>query len=71
MSVRTDHGECGWLRIYGDTFTGPVGNYSASAFVDGAKHFKVFGAFRITDFGWKIVIKNDGITARGACYPNC
>jgi len=71
MSVVTDQGECGWLNIYNDSFTGPVGNYSASAFVNGPKNFKVFGAFRITEFSWKIVVRNDVITALGGCYPHC
>ena len=71
MSVVTDQGECGWLNIYSDSFTGPVGNYSASAFVNGPKDFKVFGAFRITEFSWKIVVRNDTITALGGCYPHC
>jgi len=71
MSVTTELGECGWLNIYSDSFTGPVGNYSAGAFVDGTKDFKVFGAFRITEGGWKIVVRNDVITALGSCYPTC
>jgi hypothetical protein len=72
MSVVTELGECGWLNIYSDSFTGPVGTYSAGAFVDGPKDFKVFGAFRINSSGgWKIVVRNDVITAQGSCYPRC
>ena len=71
MSVLTTLGECGWLNIYSDSFTGPIGNYSAGAFIDGEKDFKSFGAFRITEGGWDIIVRNDTITAQGACYPNC
>ncbi len=71
MSVLTKMGECGWLNIYSTSFSGPVGTYSAGAFVDGQKDFKVFGAFGITEGGWKIIVRNDGIIAQGGCYPNC
>lgn len=66
--VMTDLGECGYLY---DLSSGPVGQYTAGAFIDGAKDFKVFGGFRITEGSWKIVIKNDSIVALGGCYPNC
>lgn len=66
--VMTDLGECGFLT---DLSTGPVGQYTAAAFVDGAKSFKVFGGFRITEASWDIVIRNDTIVALGGCYPNC
>lgn len=66
--VRTDHGECGFLY---DLSTGPVGQYSAVAYVDSTKDFKVFGGFRITEAAWDIVIRNDKIIALGSCYPNC
>lgn len=66
--VMTDLGECGFLY---DLSTGPIGQYSASAFVDGAKDFKVFGGFRISPGSWKIVINNDSIVAQSGCYPNC
>jgi hypothetical protein len=71
MSVSTSHGECGWLPIYSDSFSGPAGMYGASAFVDGPKNFKVFGAFQIQAGSWKIVVRNDKIVALGGCYPNC
>lgn len=71
MSVATKYGECGWLHIYSDSFSGPVGSYSAGAFVDGQKNFKVFGTFQITEGAWKIIVRNDGIVAKGSCYPNC
>lgn len=66
--VMSDRGECGFLA---DLSSGPVGQYSAAAFVDGTKDFKVFGGFRITEGTWKIVIRNDTILAMGSCYPNC
>ena len=66
--VMTDLGECGFLH---DLSIGPIGQYSAAAFVDGEKDFKVFGGFRISPGSWKIVIRNDSIVALGGCYPNC
>lgn len=66
--VMTPMGECGFLS---DISYGPVGQYSAAAYVDGKKDFKVFGGFRITEGSWKIVIRNDSIIALGSCYPNC
>jgi hypothetical protein len=66
--VSTDLGECGFLY---DHSTGPVGQYSAAAYIDGAKDFKVFGGFRITEGSWKLVIRNSTIVALGGCYPNC
>ena len=68
LYVVTDLGECGYLA---DLSTGPVGQYSAGAFVDGKQSFKVFGGFRITEGSWKIVVRNDSIIAAGGCYPNC
>lgn len=66
--VKTDLGECGFLY---DLSTGPIGQYSAAAYIDGTKDFKVFGGFRISPGSWKIVIRNDSIVALGGCYPNC
>jgi len=71
MYVVTDLGQCGYLIITGDGFSGPVGNYSAGAFITGKQNFKAFGSFRITQGNWAIVVKNDSIEARGGCYPNC
>ncbi len=68
LYVVTDLGECGYLA---DISRGPVGQYSAGAFVEGKQDFKVFGGFRITEGSWKIVVKNDSITALGGCYPHC
>ena len=69
--VVTEMGQCGNLVISGDSFTGPAGQYSAAAFIDGKQHFKAFGSFRITGGNWKIVVTNNSITAAGSCYPNC
>lgn len=66
--VMTELGECGFLA---DLSAGPVGQYSASAYVDGQKNFKVFGGFRITQGSWKIVVRNESIVAQGGCFPNC
>lgn len=71
LYVVTDLGECGYLYVYGDSLSGPVGQYSAGAFVTGKQNFRVFGGFRITQGGWKIVVRNDKIVALGSCYPNC
>lgn len=68
MWVMTDLGECGFLT---DVSTGPAGQYTAVALIDGAKSFRVSGSFRITAARWDIVIRNDTITALGSCYPNC
>lgn len=71
MYVTTDLGQCGYLVITGSSFSGPVGNYSAGAFITGKQNLKAFGSFRITEGNWAIVVKNDSIDARGGCYPNC
>jgi hypothetical protein len=71
MYVITALGQCGYLIITGDSFSGPIGQYSAGAFITGKQNFKAFGGFNITEGSWKIVVKNDSITALGGCYPNC
>lgn len=68
LFVKTDLGECGFLPT---TSSGPVGQYSAAAYVNGPNSFKVFGGFRINAGNWKIIIRNDMIVAKGSCYPNC
>jgi hypothetical protein len=70
MYVVTTLGQCGYL-ITGDSFSGPIGQYSAGAFITGKQNFKAFGGFNITEGNWKIVVKNDSISALGGCYPNC
>jgi hypothetical protein len=71
MYVVTEMNQCGYLIITGDSFSGPVGNYSAAAFITGKQNFKAFGSFRITEGNWSVVVKNDSIEARSGCYPNC
>ncbi|HXQ36735.1 MAG TPA: hypothetical protein VN843_22170, partial [Anaerolineales bacterium] len=71
LYVVTELGQCGYLYVTGDSITGPVGQYSAGAFVNGKKNFKVFGGFRITQGSWKIVVRNESIVALGGCYPTC
>ncbi len=71
MYVVTEMNQCGYLIITGNSFSGPIGQYSAGAFITGKKNMKAFGSFRITEGSWKIVVKNDGISAAGSCYPNC
>lgn len=68
LYVVADRGECGYLV---DLSQGPVGQYSAGAFVDGDRDFKVFGGFRITEGSWKITVRNNAILALGSCYPGC
>jgi hypothetical protein len=71
MYVTTNFGECGFVPVYGSSFNGPEGFYSAGAYVTGKKDFKVFGAFAIKGGSWSIVVRNDVIVAKGGCYPNC
>jgi hypothetical protein len=71
MYVVTEMNQCGYLNISGDSFTGPVGQYSAAAFITGKQNFKAFGSFRITEGSWSIVVRNDSILAKGGCAPNC
>jgi hypothetical protein len=71
MYVVTTMGQCGYLVITSDSFSGPIGQYSASAFITGKQNFKAFGGFNITEGSWKIIVKNDSISAKGGCYPNC
>ena len=71
LYVVTELGQCGYLYVTGDSVTGPVGQYSAGAFVEGPKNLKVFGGFRITQGSWDIVVRNDNIVALGGCYPSC
>ncbi len=71
VSVFTNKGECGWLKVFDNTFTGPVGMYSVTAFVEGKKNFTVSGNFQIQEGAWKVVIRNNTVIALGGCYPNC
>jgi hypothetical protein len=71
MYVVTEMNQCGYLIITGDSFSGPVGQYSAGAFITGRQNMKAFGSFRITEGSWSIVVRNDSILAKGGCAPNC
>jgi hypothetical protein len=71
MYVVTEMNQCGYLVISGDSFSGPVGQYSAGAFITGKQNMKAFGSFRITEGSWSIVVRNDSILAKGGCSPNC
>jgi hypothetical protein len=71
MYVETEFNQCGYLIITGDSFSGPVGQYSAGAFITGKQNLKAFGGFRITEGNWKVVVRNDSILAQGGCSPNC
>ena len=66
--VMTDLKECGFLV---GSSSGPVGQYSALAYINGDKDFKVSGGFRLNEGSWEIIIRNDTIVAKGGCYPNC
>jgi hypothetical protein len=71
MYVVTEFNQCGYLIITGDSFSGPIGQYSAGAFITGQQNLKAFGSFRITRGNWSIVVRNDSIIAKGGCAPNC
>jgi hypothetical protein len=71
MYVETELNQCGYLIITGDSFSGPVGQYSAGAFITGRQNLKAFGSFRITEGNWSIIVRNDSILAKGGCAPNC
>lgn len=74
LYVVTELGECGYLSQRfesGGGLSGPVGSYSAGAFVDGKKSFKVFGSFQVGVGNSTIIVRNDRILLQGGCYPNC
>jgi len=70
----TDLGECGYIGAQFDnvvTLTVPTGSFSAGAFVDGKKDFKVFGGGRITSGNWSLWVENESILLKAGCAPNC
>ena len=70
----TETGQCGYIggRVENTaTWTVPLGVFSAGAFVDGKKDFKVFGGGRITSGSWSLWIENEGILLKAGCSPNC
>jgi hypothetical protein len=71
MYVESDLNQCGYLIINGNSFSGPVGQYSAGAFITGKQNFKAFGSFRATEGNWSVIVRNDSILAKGGCSPNC
>lgn len=68
-------GECGYISAQFDnstTLTVPVGVFSAGAFVDGPKDFKIFGGGEITRPGkYSLWFENESIILRAGCAPNC
>lgn len=71
----TELGQCGYIGRQFDnvvTLSVPVGTFSAGAFVDGKKDFKVFGGGVIQNSGnWSLWVENDRIILRAGCAPNC
>jgi hypothetical protein len=63
LHVVSPRGDCGYLT---DLSRGPTGAYSAGAFVNGQKNFKVFGSFPIEEGNWKIIVTNDKIYVMGS-----
>ena len=71
----TSFGDCGYLSARFDgttTMTVPIGTFSAGAFVDGKKDFKVFGGGEITrPANYSLWIENETIILKAGCAPNC
>jgi hypothetical protein len=68
-------GECGYISAQFDnsaTLTVPVGVFSAGAFVDGPKDFKIFGAGEVKGTGnYSLWFENESIILKAGCAPNC
>src|SRR3990172_1281756 len=68
-------GECGYIGVQFDnsaTITVPVGVFSAGAFVDGPKDFKIFGGGEISRPGnYSLWFENESIILKAGCAPNC
>lgn len=68
-------GECGYISAQFDnstTLTVPVGVFSAGAFVDGPKDFKIFGGGEISRPGnYSLMFENESIILKAGCAPNC
>lgn len=71
----TESGQCGYIGRQFDNvavLNVPVGSFTAGAFVDGKKDFKVFGGGVIQNTGnWSLWVENDRIILRAGCAPNC
>jgi hypothetical protein len=68
-------GECGYISAQfsgSTTLTVPVGTFSAGAFVDGPKDFKIFGGGTITRPGnYTLWFENESIVLKAGCAPDC
>ena len=70
--VNTSMGQCGYIPANPNSFNIPMGTFSAGAFVNGKKDFKVFGGGVINRTGnYTLWITNDAITLKAGCSPNC
>jgi hypothetical protein len=71
----TSFGDCGYISAQFDnttTLTVPVGTFSAGAFVDGPKDFKIFGGGTITrPANYSLWFENESIILKAGCAPNC
>ena len=71
----TQFGQCGYIGAQfnnSTTLTVPVGTFSAGAFVDGPKDFKIFGGGTITRPGnYSLWFENEAIILKAGCAPNC
>ena len=68
-------GECGYISAQfsnSATLTVPVGTFSAGAFVDGPKDFKIFGGGTISRPGnYSLWFENESIILKAGCAPDC
>jgi hypothetical protein len=63
--VNTGFGECGYVPANSNSFYAPMGAFSAGAFVDSNKDYKVFGGGVINRPGnYTLQITNDSITLK-------
>ena len=71
----TEFGQCGYIGTQftnNVTLTVPVGTFSAGAFVDGPKDFKIFGGGTITRPGnYSLWFENESIILKAGCSPDC
>jgi hypothetical protein len=68
-------GQCGYIGVQFDssaTVNVPIGVFSAGAFVDGQKDFKIFGGGEITRPGnYSLWFENESIILKAGCAPDC
>lgn len=71
----TTLGQCGYIGTQFSntaTLTVPIGVFSAGAFVDGKKDFKIFGGGTISRPGnYSLWFENESIILKAGCAPNC